>query len=164
LLRRQLHHGLAATGAIAAALVNLVRDIDEDGARSIARHLADKRYAQPLRLVQEFICRFSVTDHTDYAVRGVPVLQHCQLSTACHVRAWLDRWLAHVSATDLEELIRFFVVGAGKIWNEAAEIWGTLLSALTSASPPRLKSSPVGPSDRDDTSEGKIAPAPPVEK
>jgi hypothetical protein len=117
----------------ASALVNLIRDIDEDEARSIAQHITEKGCARPLKLVLDSICSFSVTDYTDYSVRGVRVLQHRQLSTTCDVRAWLDRWMAHVPVTDLEELMRIFVVRAGDLQNEAAGTYTPYLHKVTLA-------------------------------
>jgi len=115
----------------ASALVNLIRDIDEDEAKSIAQHITEKGCARPLKLVLDSICSFSVTDYTDYTIRGVRVLQHRHLSTTCDVRAWLDRWMAHVPVTDLEELMRIFVVRAGDLENEAAGTYTPYLHKVT---------------------------------
>ncbi len=117
----------------ASALVNLIRDIDEGEARSIAQQVIEKGCARPLRIVLESICRFSLTDYTDYSVRGVQVLQHRQLSTTCDVRAWLDRWMANVPEKDLGDLIRIFVARPGDVEMGAAGTYTPYLNKVALA-------------------------------
>ena len=115
----------------ASALVNLIRDIDEDEARAVAQQIIEKGCVRPLRLVLDSICRFSLTDYTDYSIRGVRVLQHQDLSTSCDVRAWLERWMANISEKDLEDLIRIFVVRPDDVEREAAGTYTPYLHKVT---------------------------------
>jgi len=66
----------------ASALVNLIRDIDEDEARSIAQYITEKGCARPLKLVLDSICSFSVTDYTgEYecsSIASCPRLVTCE--------------------------------------------------------------------------------------
>ena len=115
----------------ASALVNLIRDIDENEARCIAQQIIEKGCAPPLRHVLDSICRFSLTDYTDYSIRGVRVLQHRELSTTCDVQAWLERWMANVPEKDLEDLIRIFVVRPGDAEMNAAGTYTPYLCKVT---------------------------------
>lgn len=115
----------------ASAVVNLIRDIDEDEARAVAQQIIARGCARPLRLVLDSICRFSLADYIDYSIRGVRVLQHHDLSTSCDVRAWLDRWMANIPEKDLGDLIRILVVRPVDMEREAAGTYTPYLHKVT---------------------------------
>lgn len=91
-------------------LVNLIHDIDESEAKKIVNQLKLNGCDPAVARILDSICKFTLTDYTQYRVRGVNIFEHRSLATKQNVKARLEQWLKNVPGEDLQEIERIYVL------------------------------------------------------
>jgi hypothetical protein len=93
-----------------SGLVNLIHDIDESEARSVANQLKNNGCDSAVARFLDSICDFTLADYAQYEVCGVKVFEHKKLVTKQNVKASLEQWLRNIPIEDLKEIDRIYIV------------------------------------------------------
>jgi hypothetical protein len=93
-----------------SGLVNLIHDIDESEARTVANQLKNKGCDLAVARFLDSICAFTLADYAQYEVCGVKVFEHKKLVTKQKVKVRLEQWLKNIPIEDLNEIDRIYIV------------------------------------------------------
>jgi hypothetical protein len=94
-----------------SGLVSLLRDIDEDEGKDVARRLIETGCDKTVKQLVTSICSFTLTHYVMHEIRGIKVYEHKELFKL-DVLSKLKRWLNNVPDKDLEEIERIYITTA----------------------------------------------------